>query len=193
MLGPLADNGGPTFTHALLPGSPAIDAGDPAAVAGVGNVPLYDQRGFAFSRVAGGRIDIGAFEAARGARRRPTSTATSTWTDSIFWPGSAGLGLSGRRATRQRQRRRRRRRGRRGPGRVEDAVWRSAGRNQRGDGGRRVCQRRGRAGVQLRRRVGRLAAGDARGSAPATVTPRGERTRSPTADLRVAAKRLPPE
>ena len=29
MLGPLQNNGGPTFTHALLPGSPAIDAGDP--------------------------------------------------------------------------------------------------------------------------------------------------------------------
>ena len=28
LLGPLADNGGPTRTHALLPGSPAIDAGD---------------------------------------------------------------------------------------------------------------------------------------------------------------------
>ena len=28
-LGPLQDNGGPTFTHALLPGSPAINAGDP--------------------------------------------------------------------------------------------------------------------------------------------------------------------
>ena len=27
LLGPLQDNGGPTFTHALLPGSPAIDAG----------------------------------------------------------------------------------------------------------------------------------------------------------------------
>jgi hypothetical protein len=26
-LGPLQDNGGPTFTHALLPGSPAIDTG----------------------------------------------------------------------------------------------------------------------------------------------------------------------
>ena len=30
LLGPLADNGGPTQTHALLPGSPAIDAGNPA-------------------------------------------------------------------------------------------------------------------------------------------------------------------
>src|ERR1043165_1454777 len=29
ILGPLQDNGGPTFTHALLPGSPAVDAGDP--------------------------------------------------------------------------------------------------------------------------------------------------------------------
>src|SRR6266480_82174 len=28
ILGPLQDNGGPTFTHALLPGSPAINAGD---------------------------------------------------------------------------------------------------------------------------------------------------------------------
>jgi len=29
-LGPLANNGGPTMTRALLTGSPAIDAGDPA-------------------------------------------------------------------------------------------------------------------------------------------------------------------
>jgi hypothetical protein len=29
LLGPLQDNGGPTFTHELLKGSPAIDAGDP--------------------------------------------------------------------------------------------------------------------------------------------------------------------
>ena len=31
MLGPLQDNGGPTLTHALLPGSPAIDMGDPTS------------------------------------------------------------------------------------------------------------------------------------------------------------------
>jgi len=30
VLGPLQDNGGPTLTHALLPGSPAVNAGDPA-------------------------------------------------------------------------------------------------------------------------------------------------------------------
>jgi hypothetical protein len=59
MLGPLQDNGGPTFTHELLSGSPAIDAGDP----NVTPPPDYDQRGPGFDRVVNGRIDIGAFEA----------------------------------------------------------------------------------------------------------------------------------
>jgi hypothetical protein len=58
MLGPLQDNGGPTFTHALLPGSPAIDAGDPSFTP----PPLYDQRGSPFHRVFDGHIDIGSFE-----------------------------------------------------------------------------------------------------------------------------------
>jgi predicted outer membrane repeat protein len=62
LLGPLADNGGPTKTHALLAGSPAIDAGDPAAVAGVGGVPEFDQRGAPFSRVAGAAVDVGSLE-----------------------------------------------------------------------------------------------------------------------------------
>jgi hypothetical protein len=61
-LGALANNGGPTETHALLPGSPAIHRGDPAAVAGVGTVPLFDQRGAGFDRVVFGRIDIGSYE-----------------------------------------------------------------------------------------------------------------------------------
>ncbi|MCA9101723.1 MAG: hypothetical protein KDA63_11260 [Planctomycetales bacterium] len=61
-LGPLADNGGPTLTHALLAGSPAIDVGNPTALAGMGGVPLFDQRGSPFDRVENGRIDIGAFE-----------------------------------------------------------------------------------------------------------------------------------
>jgi hypothetical protein len=42
--------------------SPAINAGDPLAVAGANGVPLNDQRGAPFTRVYGGRIDIGAFE-----------------------------------------------------------------------------------------------------------------------------------
>lgn len=63
ILNPLANNGGPTKTQALVAGSPAIDAGNPTAVAGSGGVPLYDQRGDNFGRVQNGRIDIGAFEA----------------------------------------------------------------------------------------------------------------------------------
>lgn len=51
-LAPLADNGGPTWTHALLPGSPAIDAGVP----GSGGV---DQRGVARDDAP----DAGAYEA----------------------------------------------------------------------------------------------------------------------------------
>jgi hypothetical protein len=53
-LGPLADNGGPTLTMALLPGSPAIDAGNTSLA------PATDQRGF--PRPAGLAADIGAFE-----------------------------------------------------------------------------------------------------------------------------------
>ncbi len=58
LLGPLANNGGRTETHALLVGSPAIDAGDPSFA----SPPDFDQRGAPFVRVFGGRIDIGAFE-----------------------------------------------------------------------------------------------------------------------------------
>jgi predicted outer membrane repeat protein len=56
LLGPLQDNGGPTFTHALLSGSAAIDAGDP----NFSPPPFTDQRGC--PRVSNGRIDIGSFE-----------------------------------------------------------------------------------------------------------------------------------
>jgi CSLREA domain-containing protein len=61
-IGPLADNGGRTPTHALLPGSPAIDAGNPAALAsGLDACRPADQRGLARGGAAG-RCDIGAFE-----------------------------------------------------------------------------------------------------------------------------------
>ena len=53
----MADNGGPTATHALLTGSPAINAGDPA-FEGL----QFDQRRDPFARIANGRVDIGAFE-----------------------------------------------------------------------------------------------------------------------------------
>ena len=53
-LGPLADNGGPTQTHALLAGSPAIDAANPATSLAT------DQRGIV--RPQGVAADIGAVE-----------------------------------------------------------------------------------------------------------------------------------
>ena len=53
-LGPLQNNGGPTFTHLPASNSPAIDAADPALG--------MDQRGSGFVRVVNGRIDIGALE-----------------------------------------------------------------------------------------------------------------------------------
>ena len=58
MLGPLQNNGGPTMTHALLPGSPAMNLGDPKFTP----PPSFDQRGPGFNRVVNGRIDKGAFE-----------------------------------------------------------------------------------------------------------------------------------
>ena len=77
MLGPLQDNGGPTFTHALLPGSAAIDAGDPNFTP----PPLFDQRGSGFDRVVNGRIDVGSFEVqAPSLTPTPTATATATAT-----------------------------------------------------------------------------------------------------------------
>ena len=58
LLGPLADNGGHTFTHALLPGSPAIDAGDPSFDPNAFNPPLVnDQRGVGFDRIADGGVN----------------------------------------------------------------------------------------------------------------------------------------
>jgi hypothetical protein len=53
-LGLLSDNGGPTITMALLPGSPAIDAGNTLLA------PTCDQRGY--PRPAGAAADIGAYE-----------------------------------------------------------------------------------------------------------------------------------
>ncbi len=56
-IGPLADNGGLTWTFALVPGSPAIDAGD---CLGRSGVALVDQRGVV--RPQGAACDIGAYE-----------------------------------------------------------------------------------------------------------------------------------
>lgn len=61
-IGALGDHGGPTWTHALLAGSEAIDSpsGGVSCVDGDGEDIQTDQRGAA--RVTGSRCDIGAFE-----------------------------------------------------------------------------------------------------------------------------------
>ena len=70
-LGRLQNNGGPTLTHALLAGSPAIDRGLNPLVNPLANV--FDQRGTGFARVRDGNsdgtatVDIGAFEFQSGA------------------------------------------------------------------------------------------------------------------------------
>ena len=56
----LSDNGGPTQTHALQSGSPAIDAGNPAAPGSGGACAATDQRGVV--RPQGAACDIGAYE-----------------------------------------------------------------------------------------------------------------------------------
>jgi hypothetical protein len=72
LLGPLQDNGGPTWTMAVLPGSPAIDSGDNT------NAPDWDQRGPGYPRIVNGTIDRGAFEVQNtaGPTGDPRSLAT---------------------------------------------------------------------------------------------------------------------
>jgi hypothetical protein len=72
ILGPLQDNGGPTFTHIPLIGSPALNAGDPNFTA----PPFDDQRGYA--RIFSGRIDIGSLEVQPAPTPTPTPTPTGT-------------------------------------------------------------------------------------------------------------------
>jgi hypothetical protein len=90
----LANNGGPTNTHALNTGSPAINAGNNCVTSsscGTNNPPASlatDQRGTGFSRNIGGTVDIGAFEFAPPA----TSPAVTTPTSANVTATSATLG-----------------------------------------------------------------------------------------------------
>jgi len=68
ILGPLQNNRGSTQTHALVDGSPALDAGDPSGCRDSQGALLgADQRGFArhidSNNDGAARCDIGAFEA----------------------------------------------------------------------------------------------------------------------------------
>ncbi len=75
-LGELQDNGGATFTIALLEGSPAIDAGSNP------NNLTTDQRGEGFDRTVGDGTDIGAFEVQDGdGGEIPTELIVSTLED----------------------------------------------------------------------------------------------------------------
>jgi CSLREA domain-containing protein len=76
-LGPLQDNGGPTLTHALLIGSPAIDGGDPGGCLDENGITLLtDQRSYLRS----GRCDKGAYEYNSPGQATPTNTPTATST-----------------------------------------------------------------------------------------------------------------
>ena len=75
LLGPLADNGGGTWTQALRSGSPAVDHADNTGC------PATDQRGV--SRPQGATCDIGAFEL-------PTVDLAVTNAD---WPDPVGVGF----------------------------------------------------------------------------------------------------
>jgi Right handed beta helix region len=87
LLGNLGQNGGtpvvpgapPPFTHTLQPGSPAVDAGDPAGCADSGGVELpRDQRGALRSE----RCDMGSFE--RGSIPRLFADGFDSG-DDLFW------------------------------------------------------------------------------------------------------------
>jgi len=99
LLDPLANYGGPTETHRLKIGSPAIDAGNNAAA-----LP-NDQRGASFPRVVGPSADVGAFESAPplpptvtkvavngGAAQRSIVTSIQvTFSEAVTFPSGIGV------------------------------------------------------------------------------------------------------
>jgi parallel beta-helix repeat protein len=91
LLLPLANNGGPTRTHALSIGSPALDAGNNVAN------QATDQRGVGFPRVVGAAADIGAFEGALAPLPVVAVPATSAWYLALLAGALAWSGLPRRR------------------------------------------------------------------------------------------------
>lgn len=82
-LGPLQNNGGSTFTHALQAGSLAVDAGNPLGCADHNNVDLFiDQRDYVRPVDGDGngnsRCDMGPFERLSPGTPTPTITPTPT-------------------------------------------------------------------------------------------------------------------
>ncbi len=97
-VGPLADNGGSTFTHALLAGSPAINAGNNAlAVDATGAALTSDQRAGAYQRIVNGTVDIGAFEVQPPPNTQPGNNVTQTSSSSdasVTFPAITRAGLT---------------------------------------------------------------------------------------------------
>jgi hypothetical protein len=81
-LGDLTDYGGPTWTVPLLPGSPAMNAGNVALAVDpyIGKALTTDQRGFARVSPTSGSVDIGAFQS------QPVTLSVTNTSDS--GPGS---------------------------------------------------------------------------------------------------------
>lgn len=93
LFAPLGKYGGPTQTMALLPGSPAINAG-------AANGLTTDQRGVGFPRAIGAMADIGAFETADKSPAVQVSAANVTapggtsFTVTITYVDETGINLS---------------------------------------------------------------------------------------------------
>jgi hypothetical protein len=87
LIGDLADNGGPTETIALAPGSPAIDKINPT------NAPDIDQRGFFRPQPTNGLSDIGAYELDLNSARiltQPKSATVTVGSNVTFTVTAAG-------------------------------------------------------------------------------------------------------
>ena len=94
-LGPLADNGGPTQTHALLAGSPAINAGSNSQALDINGAALTtDQRGPGFPRVLSGVVDIGAFEGVVVGNNPPSITPAGPLSRQQGSPGGAAVQIA---------------------------------------------------------------------------------------------------
>lgn len=98
VLGPLADNGGPTQTHALLAGSLAIDAGDTTPPGVLGSCPAIDQRGMPRPTSGTGsvaRCDFGSFEQ-QTLSPTPAPAVTSTSIPTLLaGPAPVIIGVNG--------------------------------------------------------------------------------------------------
>ncbi len=96
LLGPLQNNGGPTFTHAVLTGSLALNSGDNTLIPldtldldgdlNTAEPVPFDQRGVGFFRIDAGTVEMGAFE-----KDTTRPTVVITMTDIALLAGETSL------------------------------------------------------------------------------------------------------